>query len=382
MKKRLLQLIECKSCKEEFQLHTFNTENLEIKDGLLICPKCNVYYFIVNFIPRILPRKLYTNNKFEEKFEKQITKILKNKNLSEKDDSLLKLKKDTTKFFGYEWVHFDRHGFDDEVYNENFEKNIFHHKTLLRSNEIKNKLVLDAGCGNGRYVYQALKCGAEVVGFDLGPGVDSAYNNTKQFAKAHIIQADVFNLPFKDNIFNFAFTIGVIHHTGNAKRALKCILEKVKEKGTIAVTCYHKGNMLWEFNDWLIRKFTLKMSIPNLMTLSKILAKSCKFFGLWVEKPVNLLFRWEPNISIMFDWYSAPIATHHTYPEVYSWCKEFGINVTEDLRWEKREWIRNIRWIREFIAPDFAITIKGIKEKHSLKFIKPKHVWDKTKINW
>jgi len=122
--------------------------------------------------------------------------------------------------------------------------------------------------------------------------------------------------------------------------------------------------------------------VPKLMKLSKFLADACKFCGLVIEKPVNLLFRWEPNTSIMFDWYSAPIATHHTYPEVYSWCKQFGINIKEDLRWEKREWVRNIRWVRKYVAPDWAVTIKGTKETFPYRFSKPRHIYDKTKINW
>jgi SAM-dependent methyltransferase/uncharacterized protein YbaR (Trm112 family) len=382
MKKRLLKLIECKKCWQDFKLHVFKEENKEIKDGLLVCPQCNNYYSIVNFIPRILPKKFYYNSKFELFYHQQIKKIVKDYQFEEDKDFFKKLKQDNIKFFGYEWVHFDRHGFDDRIYHEKFEKNIFHEKTLLRTKELNNKLVLDAGCGNGRYTYQALCCGAEVVGFDLGPGVESAYHNTAQFPKAHIIQSDIFNLPFKNEVFDIAFTIGVIHHTGNSKRAFYSLLSPLKINGTLAVTCYHKGNFIWEFNDWWIRLITTRMSIPKLMKLSNFLAKSCLFCGLAIEKPVNLLFRWEPNVSIMYDWYSAPIAHHHTYPEVYSWCKQFGINLTEDLRWEKREWIRNIRWVRKFVAPDWAITVRGIKSGEKVVKLRPKHIYDKKKVSW
>lgn len=36
----------------------------------------------------------------------------------------------------------------------------------------------------------------------------------------------------------------------------------------------------------------------------------------------------------------------------------------------------------EYFAPDWAITIKGIKETAPIKFLKPKHIWDKSKIGW
>jgi SAM-dependent methyltransferase len=381
MKKKLLEYIECNKCKKDFKLIEFETDT-EIKNGILICKKCSAYYFISNYIPRFVDKKVYSDPSFEIQFAKEISQNVNPSYLRPEEDLLNELKKQNIKFFGHEWVHFNRHGFDDKVYNTKFEEQIFHEKTLLRKKEIKSKLVLDGGCGNGRYTYQAARCGAEVIGFDLGPGVHSAYENTKEFDNVHIVQADIFNLPFKDNIFNYVFSIGVIHHTGNSKRALFNLIKTLKRKGTIAVTCYHKGNIIWEFNDWWMRKITTKMSVPRLMKLSKVFADACRFCGLWIEKPVNLFFRWEPNTSIMFDWYSAPIAQHHTYPEVYSWCKQFGIDIKEDLRGEKKEWIRNIKFFRDYIAPDWAITIKGTKMNEQIKRLRPKHIYDKTKINW
>ncbi|MBT3940962.1 methyltransferase domain-containing protein [Candidatus Woesearchaeota archaeon] len=349
MRKRLLDFIECKRCGVDFRLKIVSQDKDGVKVGTLTCPKCKIQYKIINYIPRFLP-----------------------------EESLRELKEETVKFFGYEWTHFNRHGFEDKVYNETFEKKIFHEKTLLRSKELKGKLVLDAGCGNGRYTYQARKCGAEVFGFDLGPGVESAYKNTKHLGKVHIIQADIFNLPFKESVFDYAFSIGVIHHTGDAKRALSCILKPLKQNKHVSITCYHKSNVLWEFNDWFLRKFTTKMSIPELIKLSKFLAVSCEHAGKYIEKFGNLFFRWEPNVSIMYDWYSAPIATHHTYPEIYSWCKDMGIYINEDLRWEKKEWIRNIQFVRTYLAPDWAITFRGVKNN---KFNKnPKHLYDKSVI--
>lgn len=82
----------------------------------------------------------------------------------------------------------------------------FKNKCLLEPNDISaDKLILDAGCGNGRYTNQAAKHGAEVIGVDLDYGIKSAYEHLKDNYKVHIIQGDLFNLPFKKEIFDTVF---------------------------------------------------------------------------------------------------------------------------------------------------------------------------------
>ena len=77
MKLKLLKLIECRKCHKEFKLEVFKRKNSEIKDGMLICPKCKEYYFIVNFIPRILPVTLYRNIEFENRYKDKIKRIIR-----------------------------------------------------------------------------------------------------------------------------------------------------------------------------------------------------------------------------------------------------------------------------------------------------------------
>jgi trans-aconitate methyltransferase len=62
----------------------------------------------------------------------------------------------------------------------------------------QDKIVSKAGCGKGRQHILGGKLGAkEVVGIDLSAAVESAFQATRHLPNAHVVQADIFKLPFK-----------------------------------------------------------------------------------------------------------------------------------------------------------------------------------------
>ncbi|RLF27613.1 MAG: Trm112 family protein [Thermoplasmata archaeon] len=57
MKRELLDIICCPTCKEDLKLVIKKEENNEIIEGTLICKKCNSSYTIEDGIPNLLPKK-------------------------------------------------------------------------------------------------------------------------------------------------------------------------------------------------------------------------------------------------------------------------------------------------------------------------------------
>ena len=76
---------------------------------------------------------------------------------------------------------------------------------------------------------------------------------------AHFVQGDLFKLPFKPGVFDVAYSIGVLMHTGNSEAAFKSTASKVKHGGLIGISVYQKQNPLHEFNDWWLREITIKL---------------------------------------------------------------------------------------------------------------------------
>jgi O-antigen/teichoic acid export membrane protein/ubiquinone/menaquinone biosynthesis C-methylase UbiE len=81
--------------------------------------------------------------------------------------------------------------------------------------------VLDAGCGTGIRLNQvATWSGVELaVGVDIGmPGLRYAKQNCPAIS---VICASVYNLPFKDEQFDFIYSIDVVEHLDDPQNALK-----------------------------------------------------------------------------------------------------------------------------------------------------------------
>ena len=57
MKKELMEILVCPSCKGKLELNIDKQEKNEIVTGALLCKKCQVSYPITDTIPNMLPQK-------------------------------------------------------------------------------------------------------------------------------------------------------------------------------------------------------------------------------------------------------------------------------------------------------------------------------------
>lgn len=103
-------------------------------------------------------------------------------------------------------------------------------------NQIADKLVLDVGCGNGRWSYAFMNLGAKVVAYDF---TKSGCHETKRLG-VDVILADALNPPFRSNAFDIVFSFGVLHHTGNLKKAFLENAKLVALGGLMHIYLYAK----------------------------------------------------------------------------------------------------------------------------------------------
>ena len=123
----------------------------------------------------------------------------------------------------------------------------------------KDKLVLDAGCGYGRHSRVVHEFGAEVVGMDLSVAVLNAKRITCDLPNAHIVQADLFEPPFRKGTFDLVFSWGVLHHTPDPRRAFEGLADFVKGGGDISVKIYRGKPASAAFSESGIRALTLRI---------------------------------------------------------------------------------------------------------------------------
>jgi SAM-dependent methyltransferase/uncharacterized protein YbaR (Trm112 family) len=329
-----IEFLRC-SCGSRLKNAAFETgAGGQTVSGLLQCQKegCRAWYPVVRGIPRMLPPELRQEltGTFVQQFRSELAKlgVRLEGDIPPPDDPLRGLKHHTIRNFGFEWIEYARFGWDDPVYNLAYEEEVFRRKALLGPDELQGKLVLDAGCGNGRYSYWAARYGARVFGVDLGDGVESAATNTRDLPDVQIVQGDIFRLPFAERTFDAAFSIGVLMHTGNARQATASLAKLVRPGGSLTVHLYGKGSVVYEVVDRLLREWTTRLSVDRLQSMTRRLYHTRKVLErVRLETFANRFVRIGSHPHIIFDWYAAPIATHHTYPEVHGWFEDMGLTV-------------------------------------------------------
>ena len=148
-------------------------------------------------------------------------------------------KAETAENFGWQWTNFTQ---EDPKYNEQFLGWLQPVKPEIFS---KARSFSRAAAAKGRHTKLAAEWGAkDVVGIDLGDGVESAFALTRDLPNAHIVQCDIFKLPLK-KVFDYAFSVGVLHHTPDPKKAFLSLAGKVKSGGHISAWVYGAENNEW-----------------------------------------------------------------------------------------------------------------------------------------
>ena len=140
--------------------------------------------------------------------------------------------------FGYQWRKFSRVQFDS--YNgTRFSEERFRLVTGWNEMELAGKLVLDAGCGAGRFAEVAIKERADLVAFDLSEAVDVCKENLAP-DEPLICQASIYQLPFHPASFDFVYCIGVVQHTPDPAATIRALCRMVKPGGQIGLWIYER----------------------------------------------------------------------------------------------------------------------------------------------
>lgn len=242
--------------------------------------------------------------------------------------------------FGFQWQRYNRTQLDTEECRQS--ESDFSQRTGFTPEDLKGKLVLDVGCGMGRFAEVATRWGARVVGIDLSAAAQVAARNlsSRDFVA---FQADVFALPFALESFDYIYSIGVLHHTPDCEKAVKALPPLLKPGGYLAVWLYSGYNKWYRFSD-IYRRVThrmppqllhgiLSVAVPVLNGLDRGL-RVIPGIGAPIAGavhhvfPVNRHANREWRVLDTFDWYSPRYQSKHTYEQVFRWFESSGM---EDL---------------------------------------------------
>ncbi|MEP6820178.1 MAG: methyltransferase domain-containing protein [bacterium] len=312
MKRKLLEYLICPSCAGAILLRSVtHSEDTEIMEGELACDSCALSFPIVRGVPRFgMPEKVEAD------------------------------KAATAENFGWQWQHFVQ---SDDLYADQFLGWI----APVAPEFFEGKVVLEGGCGKGRHTELAANWGAsEVIGVDLSDAVETAFAATRQLENAHIVQADIYHLPFA-RAFDYAFSIGVLHHLPDPRAGFRSLASKVKSGGNISAWVYGAENNEWitRFIDPLREKFSSRIDRRALLQLSKFPTALVYVATKLVYRPLNRSqrgsrlarhlfyndylsaisqFGWREQHTIVFDHLVAPTSHYLRREEFAEWWRDIA----------------------------------------------------------
>jgi len=106
---------------------------------------------------------------------------------------------------------------------------------------VKDKKVLEAGCGAGRFTEVMLNAGANVFAVDISTAVEANYRNCNQYPNYFVCQADILKLPVPAEEFDVAICVGVIQHTPSPEKTIRVLSSHVKPGGLLVIDHYTYG---------------------------------------------------------------------------------------------------------------------------------------------
>lgn len=270
---KLVDVLACPGCLGKLACAAETTSaSGEIETGALECQQCGKSYPIKGAIPRFVPTDSYAAS------------------------------------FGYQWNRF-RSQQIDSLNGTDISKKRFYSETGWTPDWLHGKWILDAGCGAGRFLDVASNSDCEVVGIDISNATDAARSTLIARKNVHLVQGSIYEMPFRPQTFDGCYSIGVIQHTPEPRRAVAALTRMIKTGGRIAVTIYERKPFTLLYSKYLLRPLTKRI---DKQTLLRVIETSMRFlFPL-----TNVLFR-VPLLNRVFA-FAIPVANYVDEPALSS----------------------------------------------------------------
>ncbi len=217
----------------------------------------------------------------------------------------------------------------------------------LPAEYFKGKVVLDAGCGSGRWTYALASLGATVVAVDLtDSGVQVTHQATEALDHVAVLQADIMRLPFKPDSFDFVVSWGVLHHTPDTLAAFHRLVPLIKKGGGAHIMVYEKHNPLKFACTNVLRRIVRTLPEESRYRFCRHLIIRNPILHLLMKDVIisDTRYKLTDPLAIstkqlgLYDAY-APLYNHlHTADEVFSWFERAGfkeITLTSPARFTK-----------------------------------------------
>jgi SAM-dependent methyltransferase len=112
--------------------------------------------------------------------------------------------------------------------------------------DFEGKKVLEVGLGYGTLGQLIASRNADYYGVDIAEGPVETMRLRLSWLgipEEHVVQASVLELPFEDSVFDFVYSIGCLHHTGNLERSVQQVRRVLRPGGRAVVMLYNRHSV-------------------------------------------------------------------------------------------------------------------------------------------
>jgi SAM-dependent methyltransferase len=306
VKARLVELLACPCCAATLRLTVRRAEQEEIVDGALTCTGCRTRYPVRGGVPRF-------------------------------SDVDSRGHEATAAAFGYQWKTFS-------ALDERYRRQFLDWVRPVEPAFFRDKRILEAGCGKGRHTALAAEFGArDIVALDVSEAANIAYQNVGGHPAVHIVQADL-NRPPVQRVFDYAFSVGVLHHVPDPERGFHALVSKVHAGGHVSVWVYGR-----EGNGWIVhlvspirervtsrlphaalQPLALALTVP-LFLATRAIYRPLRGTRMGARLPYAAYLRYIADFpfrehrTIVFDHLVAPVAFYLRREEFAAWFDRAGL---------------------------------------------------------
>ncbi|MBI4196756.1 MAG: methyltransferase domain-containing protein [Deltaproteobacteria bacterium] len=313
MIQELLKIMACPECSGELRLAVERGNLALIENGSLTCQICLAVFPIRDDIPFFKPQVSHAGVRNQQET--------------------------------YSTWWDDYH--DEQSIVDEAHRPFFYNSLRIQAEEFEGKVILDGGCGNGRFSYVVSHYRPKLlISFDISSGLLHAKRTiTARCPEARVayVQGDLTRPPFKKSVFDIVFSWGVTHHTPDTAQTVSTLSSLVRPGGLMGVYVY-EFHPLYGFNRQSLSLLAYLRSLFLIRPLRFFCSRLSARIVQMIFTPIYYLERFfdfgvvgchgsaedkwnrERYRRVVIDRFKTRYASEHQLEEVIGWFRQSGFN--------------------------------------------------------
>ena len=188
--------------------------------------------------------------------------------------------------FGEQWNYFSETQLDS-FNGSNLTEKRFFEETGWSKDSLADAVILDAGCGSGRFTEIAARYARTVISVDLSDAIFAIPKSVTNQGNVIRVHGDLRNLSLDFSKITHVFSIGVLQHTPKPYETLLNLIQSMHPGTKFAFTAYASRWYTPLHPKYLIRPITKRLPRKRLLSFLEFVLPKCFDFLMRLVRPLR-----------------------------------------------------------------------------------------------